>query len=199
MGPAGQRGEPGRPRLEAPHLRFHASFLAALEEYQAEGRHLELPAVLFADPAEFARYVAALRADVARPGEPDRYVAALTGSAPPTPPDGGYSPQTTLWWVRGEDYLGRLAIRHHLTEDLLREGGNIGFEVRPSARRQGHATAMLAAALPIAASLGIELAHMDCDVDNTASRRVIEKNGGLIEREQGRNLFFLVSTSPWAR
>ncbi|MEE4276794.1 MAG: GNAT family N-acetyltransferase, partial [Thermoleophilia bacterium] len=159
-------------------MRFHASFLAALEEYQAEGRHLELPAAALADPAEFARYVAALRAEVARPGEADRYVAALAGSAPPTPPDGGYSPQTTLWWVRGDDYLGRLAIRHHLTEGLLREGGNIGYEVRPGARGLGHAAAMLAAALPIAASLGIELAHMDCDVDNPVSRRVIEKNGG---------------------
>ena len=188
-------GEPGgRPRLDKPDVAFHASFLTALEEYHAEGLHLELPAAALADPAEFARYVAALRADVARPGEPDRYVAALAGSAPPAPPDGGYAPQTTVWWVRGEDYLGRLAIRHHLTEDLLREGGHIGFEVRPSARRQGHATAMLAAALPIAASLGIELAHVDCDVDNTVSRRVIEKNGGRLEREEDQNLYFLVST-----
>ena len=193
----GERG--GRPRLDAPGVAFHASFLTALEEYHAEGRHLELAAAALADPAEFARYVAALRADVARPGEPYRYVAALTGSAPPTPPDGGYAPQTTLWWVRGEDYLGRVAIRHHLTEDLLREGGNIGFEVRPSVRRQGHATALLAAALPIVASLGIELAHMDCEVDNTASRRVIEKNGGRIEREEGRNFFFLIQTSPIGR
>jgi GNAT superfamily N-acetyltransferase len=189
----------GQPRLDRPDVAFHASFLAALEEYHAEGHHLELPAAALADPAEFARYVAALRADVGRPGEPDRYVAALTGSAPPTPPDGGYAPQTTQWWVRGEDYLGRVAIRHHLTEDLLREGGHIGFEVRPSARRQGHATAMLAAALPVAASLGIELAHADCDVDNTASRRVIEKNGGRIEREQGQNFYFLIPTSPPTR
>ena len=58
---------------------------------------------------------------------------------------------------------------------------------------------MLAVALPIAASLGIELAHVDCDVDDTASRRMIEKNGGRIEREQGRNFFFLIQTSPPAR
>ena len=67
-GPAGQRGGPGRPRLDRPDVAFHASFLAALEEYHAEGHHLELPAAALADPAEFARYVAALRADVGRPG-----------------------------------------------------------------------------------------------------------------------------------
>jgi predicted acetyltransferase len=53
---------------------------------------------------------------------------------------------------------------------------------------------MLAAALPIAASLGIELAHVDCDADNLASRRIIEKNGGRLEREEGGNLYFLVPT-----
>jgi predicted acetyltransferase len=172
--------------------------VAALAEYHAEGAHLELPAAALAAPAGFARYVAALHAGVELPGELDRFVAALAGSAPPPPPEGGYAPQTNLWWVRGDEYLGRVAIRHHLTADLLRGGGHIGYEVRPGARRQGHATAMLAAALPIAASLGIGLAHLDCDVANRASRRVIEKNGGRLDREQGHDLFFLVPTSPAA-
>ena len=104
-------------------------------------------------------------------------------------------PQTTLWWTTGDEYLGRVAIRHHLNVGLLREGGNIGYEVRPDVRRQGHATAMLAAALPIAAALGIEVAHLDCDIENVASRRVIEKNGGRLEREEDHNFYFLVPTS----
>jgi predicted acetyltransferase len=183
---------PAPPRLEAPHLRWHASFLAALEEYHAEGRHLELPAALFADPAEFARYVAALRAGVARPGEPDRYLRSV--GATPGSQEGDYVPQTTLWWVRDDEYLGRVNIRHRLTEELRREGGHIGYEVRPSARCRGHATAMLAAALPFAAALGIRVAHLDCEVGNTASRRVIEKNGGRLEREERGNLYFLVPT-----
>ena len=56
--------------------------------------------------------------------------------------------ETVLWWVERREYLGRISIRHRLNDALLREGGNIGFEVRPGARRRGHATAMLAAALP---------------------------------------------------
>ncbi|MBN2203573.1 MAG: GNAT family N-acetyltransferase [Thermoleophilia bacterium] len=182
--------QPVPPRLEAPHLRCHASFLAALEEYQAEGRHLELPAALLTDPAEFARYVAALRAGVARPGEADRYLRSV--GATPEPQEGDYVPETALWWVQDDEYLGRVSLRHQLTEELRREGGHIGYEVRPSARGLGHATAMLTAALPIAASLGIRVAHLDCDVGNRASRRVIEKNDGRLEREERGNFYFLV-------
>ena len=177
-----------------PALAYHASFLAALAEYHAEGRHLELDAVALADEEEFARYVAALNADVERPGESARFIARLTGTEPEAYPD-GYVPQTTLWWVAGAEYLGRLAIRHRLTPHLLDEGGNMGYEVRPSARGRGHATAMLAAALPLAAALGIDPARVDCDTDNPASRRVIEKNGGRLEREENDTLFFLVPTA----
>jgi predicted acetyltransferase len=181
------------PHLVPPSVEVHASFLAALDEYHAEGRHTELPAGRLANPAEFARYVAALAADVETPGAAVRYVAALTGSTPETWPD-GYVPQSTFWWVAGSEYLGRLSLRHRLTPHLLVEGGNMGYEVRPSARGQGHATAMLAAALPLAAALGIEFARMDCDDDNDASRRVIEKNGGRLERQEGGSLYYLVPT-----
>ena len=103
-------------------------------------------------------------------------------------------PETVLWWVEGDDYLGRIAVRHRLNAGLLRQGGNIGYDVRPSARRRGHAGAMLAAALPIAAGLGIDRARIDCDVGNIASQRVIEKNGGLLEKEERGSLYFWVPT-----
>jgi len=182
------------PRFKPPSLRFRASFMAALREVHAEGRHLELPAARLADPAEFAQYVEALNAGVTRPGEPGYYLAALRGEVPETWPD-GYVPQTILWWVAGEEYLGRLSIRHRLTPHLLVEGGNIGFEVRPRARRRGHATAMLAAALPLAAAFGVDPARIDCEADNAASRRVIEANGGVLDGERGGTLYFWVPTS----
>jgi len=103
-------------------------------------------------------------------------------------------PQTVLWWTAGDEYIGRLSIRHRLTPHLLYHGGNIGFEVRPTARRRGHATRMLAAALPLAADLGISPARLDCDVANVASRRVIEKNGGVLDEERGGSFFFWVPT-----
>ncbi|NLE21799.1 MAG: GNAT family N-acetyltransferase [Actinobacteria bacterium] len=183
-----------RPRLERPDVRFHASFLAALGECHAEGRHLHIAATPLEDPEEFGRYCAAVNAGVERPGEPDFFLARLNGTPFPAAWIDGYVPQTVLWWTAGDEYIGRLSIRHRLTPHLLYHGGNIGFEVRPTARRRGHATRMLAAALPLAADLGISPARLDCDVANVASRRVIEKNGGVLDEERGGSFFFWVPT-----
>jgi len=181
------------PHFERPDVRFHASVLEAIHEYHAEGRHAELEAEALEEREEFARYCAAVNA-VERPGEVDRYFSELYGTPLPGEWADGYVPMTTLWWVAGDEFIGRLSIRHRLTPSLLHSGGNIGYEVRPSRRRQGHATAMLAAALPLAAELGIDTARMDCDVDNTASRRTIEKNGGVFAEERDGSYFFWVPT-----
>lgn len=182
------------PAFARPDARFHASWMEALREYHDEGRHDEIDEDLLEDPAEFARYCEAVNASVKRLGEPDFYFARLYGTRMPGQWVDGYVPQTILWWVAGDEYLGRLSLRHRLTPHLLYHGGNIGFEVRPSARRRGHATAMLAAALPLAAELGIDPARVDCEVRNAASRRVIEHNGGVLDEERDGSFFFWVPT-----
>jgi predicted acetyltransferase len=82
---------------------------------------------------------------------------------------------------RRATFLGHPSVRHQLTPEL-RRGKNIGYDVRPSARWLGHATAMLRAALPVAAALGIERVLPTCDAANVASRRVIKSAG----RDTGR-------------
>jgi len=181
-------------RLVAPSSRYRVSFLAALAEFHEEDRHRELDEAVLAGPDEFARFAAALRADADSPGAQARYVWSLRGKEPPYRRD-GYVRQTVLWWVTDDEYLGRLHLRHRLTVHLLYEGGHIGYEVRPSARRRGHATAMLAAALPLAADLGIERVLIDCDPANVASRRVIEKNGGEFDGEWDDEAYFWVPTA----
>ncbi len=91
-------------------------------------------------------------------------------------------------------YLGRIALRHQLTDRLRETGGHIGYDVRPTARRQGHATAMLRAVLPLTHGMGINPVLVTCDVDNLASRRVIQANGGVLEDERYGKLRFWVST-----
>jgi predicted acetyltransferase len=89
-------------------------------------------------------------------------------------------PVTTLWYVDGPAYLGTVMIRHQLTRELRRRGGHIGYHVAPRYRRQGHATAMLPAAVDYCrATLGISRLLVTCDESNTASRRVIEASGGV--------------------
>ncbi len=98
--------------------------------------------------------------------------------------------------MQGEQYLGRVQVRHHLTLFLREFGVRIGYYVVPRVRRRGHATAILAAALPVAAALGIECALVTCDVDDTASRKTIEANGGLLQDQRGPKLRFWVPTGP---
>jgi predicted acetyltransferase len=86
------------------------------------------------------------------------------------------------------------AMALHLRE--LREiGGHIGYDIRPSARQCGHATAMLGAALPVARSLGITRALLTSDEDNIASRKVIEANGGMLEDKRNGKIRYWVPTS----
>jgi len=166
-----------------PAARLRTSFLAAVAEFRADGDYpvpwfiddVDPPAL--DDPAAFGAYVARLLGERTETGCRD-----------------GFVPATTLWWADGEQFLGRLTIRHRLTPALETIGGHIGYDVRPSARRQGHATAMLAAALPIAASLGIPRALVMCDKTNVASRRVIETNGGRRLDATERKLRYWVPT-----
>jgi predicted acetyltransferase len=178
------------PELVPPLVDVHASFLEAVAEFRAEGRGEATDASLlgrelrrygssWSDPEVFAAYAAALRAD----------------SIESTPRPEGWVPATTLWYVDGASYIGRIAIRHRLTPSLLEVGGHMGYDVRPSQRRRGHATRMLRAALPVAASLGIESALVTCDDDNIGSRRVIEANGGQLEDQRGNKLRFWVRTA----
>jgi predicted acetyltransferase len=163
------------PRLITPDVRVRESFLAALGEAAERSVQGRPPPT-----AEgFARFVADLRADEHAPSRP------------------GLVPQTTWWWVDGvgcPEYIGRIAVRHRLTDHLRRLGGHIGYDVRPSRRREGHGTAMLAAVLPFVDGLGIDPALVTCDATNLASRRVIERNGGILAEESDGVLRFWVPT-----
>jgi predicted acetyltransferase len=91
-------------------------------------------------------------------------------------------PVTELWFVDGTDYLGTVVIRHRLTPTLERSGGHIGYHVVPEHRRRGHATQMLAEALAVCRRLGLTEVLVTCAEDNLGSRRVIEANGGALDR-----------------
>lgn len=161
------------PVLSRPTASVQTSFLAFVDELLAEGpldptgpvsRAVATYGSSWRDPAEFQRFVDGLRAEELE--------------ETPRPPM--FVPTTSLWWIDGAEFLGRLSIRHRLAPGQAGlRNGHIGYEVRPSARRRGHATAMLAASLPWARRLGLEKVLLTCDDDNEASRRTIERNGGV--------------------
>lgn len=79
--------------------------------------------------------------------------------------------------------VGAVNIRHYLNEALLLYGGHIGDGVRPSERRKGIATKMIALALIECKKLGIKKVLMTCDKDNIGSAKSIINNGGILENE----------------
>ena len=169
-----RKGEPFEydrvmPRLIAPDVSYHASWLEGSAEF--DGAHRDgagaedWPLKELEDDQSFLRFVDAL----------------VNDARPESPRKPGYVPCTYLWIVDGDTFLGSLAIRHELNDFLFNQGGHIGYSVRPSARRRGHAAAALANALPIARELGIARILLTCDEDNAGSRATIEKNGGIYE------------------
>jgi predicted acetyltransferase len=147
--------------LVTPSQRYRASFLAAEAESAAEGTGRGVT-----DDVAFAALLV-------------RYAKYAAGDLP-----ANRVQETTLWLVEGDEYIGRIALRHALTPLLFVIGGHVGYDVRPSRRRQGHATRMLRLALPRLAALGIDPALITCDETNVASRKVIEACGGRLADDE---------------
>ena len=89
-------------------------------------------------------------------------------------------PESVYWGVIDGSVVGFLALRHRLNERLARFGGHIGYEVRPSRRRQGIATQMLRRVLTTGSARAIGRILVTCSPHNAASRKAIEANGGVL-------------------
>ncbi len=99
--------------------------------------------------------------------------------------ENGWVPDTTLFCLDRDRniFVGAVNIRHNLNDDLLKTGGHIGDGIRPSERRKGYATAMIALALEECKKLGISKVLICCDKDNVGSAKSIIRNGGVLENE----------------
>ncbi len=100
-------------------------------------------------------------------------------------PSGGLVPDSTFFCLDEErnKIVGAVNIRHYLNDSLLLNGGHIGDGVRPSERRKGIATKMIALALDECRKLNIDKVLMVCNKENIASAKSIQTNGGILENE----------------
>lgn len=67
--------------------------------------------------------------------------------------------------------MGAVNIRHRLNEKLLNSGGHIGYGIRPSERRKGYASVLLALTLEITRDMGLNKVLLVCDKGNVASEK----------------------------
>ena len=109
------------------------------------------------------------------------YIAKLLSEAEGENLPEGYVPQTTYWLVDNGEFIGRVSIRHRLTEKLLIEGGHIGYDIRPSKRKMGYGKKILALSLSKAKELVIKKVLVTCNENNIGSKKIIEANGGILE------------------
>lgn len=150
------------PAAHAPD--YQQAITDMMEEWQHTGEKIVPYAIRRHDVHDFAAYCQALELHN---------------------PPAGKVPDSTFFCLEEESgqMVGAVNIRHRLNDALLLNGGHIGDGVRPSRRREGIATRMIALALAECRKLGIPKVLMVCDQENVGSRRSIEKNGGVLENE----------------
>jgi len=119
--------------------------------------------------------------------DPDAFLAALNAESPGdhriTLPDGSRVPRlpNCTRWIWSGGFAGQISLRWQPGTDELPQTclGHIGYGVIPEKRGLGLATRALAAMLKQAKRVGLKTVELTCTPDNTASRRVIERNGGI--------------------
>ncbi len=94
-------------------------------------------------------------------------------------------PDLTYFYVRESDdrIVGMINIRLALNDFLRKEGGHIGYAVRPTERRKGFGTDMLAEGIKVCERIGIHEVLVSCDKENIASSGVIKNCGGVLKDE----------------
>ena len=163
------------PELIVPTVHLHAAWRDAHDEW-GPGLHEDGFGLRASDevrsPDGFAAWVSRL----ADESDPARPLAA------------GQVRCTYRWIVEGDRVLGGIALRHELTDYLLRVAGHVGYGIRPSARRRGLATWALGRMLGEARALGLDRVLVVCEVDNLASAKTIEHHGGVLDAVQDTEL-----------
>lgn len=144
-------------RLVEPNEEMAEEFLAMAEEYKAAGND---------------RYKFALENFPV-------YLEQVTNYARGIKLNTDRVPGSEFWLAVNSRIVARSNLRHRLNPALEREGGHIGYGVRPSERRKGYGTLILKLTLEKAKTLGLEKVFLTCDADNVGSAKIIEKNGGV--------------------
>lgn len=87
-----------------------------------------------------------------------------------------------LAFDNNDNLIGISDIRLGTNDFIQTFAGQIGYSVRPSQRRKGYASEILRLTLEETVRYGFQKILITCNEPNIASAKVIEKNGGVLEK-----------------
>lgn len=90
--------------------------------------------------------------------------------------------RTEYWLQEGEKYIGRIQIRKKPSGRFPDIASHVYYEVRPSEQGKGYGNLLLSFGILKARHLGMNELLIVCDESNTASRKIIERNGGILKK-----------------
>lgn len=169
-------------KLVKPSIEHKDSFLEALDEFHAEGRYQ------FLDRSEleenFEKFV-----DDLNSGNRHMHKPYADWVEP--------VPETILWLVKENKYIGTFNIRHRLNWHLEKWGGHMNFIIRPSMRGKGFGKKILQKGMPLICYLGIERALITVDPKNESANRIVQFCGGQLEDETSETDKFPARNRYW--
>lgn len=169
-------------KLIKPSVDQKESFIEAIKEFQEEGRFAFLD--INEIEKNFEKFINDINEGKRHMHKPyENWVEPV--------------PETILWMVKGDQYIGSLNIRHRLNWHLEKWGGHVNFMVRPSMRRKGFGKKILQKGIPCLCYLGIERALVTIPPKNTAAQHIVEINGGKFEDETSQTDQFPARRRYW--
>lgn len=102
----------------------------------------------------------------------------------------GYVEQTVFWLYDGIIPVGVGKIRHKLTKSSRAVGGNIGYAISSEFRGKGYGCILLELLLKQTEVMNIKERLLTVEKNNFASKRVVEKNGGRLIKENDNRWYF---------
>ena len=153
-------------KLVSPSVEYKDSYIKLVQDFSQSDDQL-VPFTLNEDYSDFSALVAKLNGYALGHNIPEGFVA-----------------HQSFWLIdENGDVVAISNLRLALTDNLKKIGGHIGYGVKPSERRKGHATTLLSKTLVEAKNHGIREALITVEKSNAASINVIKKNGGVFYSE----------------
>lgn len=91
-------------------------------------------------------------------------------------------PSTVYWIIVNNRVIGTIDLRHRLNKDYFERLGHVAYYIKPEERGKGYATKALSIAIKKYYNKYAQKILITCFKDNIASSKVIEKNGGILEK-----------------